>query len=334
MHFGKSYGTLLLALGLLGAGISGCQKSASPGGGAASSANQVIIAVIPKGTANSYWLGVKAGAEAAGRERGVKIDFDGPKLETDITGQINLVEDKINAGVKGIVLAACDTHALLRPVEDALHRGIPVVTIDSGLDPKDDPSYCYIATNNEEGGKKAADALAAAIGEKGKVGILGFLQGAASNDDRLKGFNEEIKKYPGITVVTTLYDDSDTGKAVNQTANMLTAHPDISGIFAANQPGGVGAANYLRQSGLVGKVKIVAFDASDDEINDLKQGIIQALIVQNPYQMGYQGVMEVLNALAKKPAPQPRFIDSGVTVVTQQNMNDPQIQKLLHPGSS
>lgn len=328
---GAMWSLILLGLGGIALLANGCSKNPEASG--TSETSEPVIAVIPKGTANSYWLGVKAGAEAAGHEHHVKIDFDGPKLETDITGQINLVENKINAGVKGIVLAACDTHALLRPVQDALRKGIPVVTIDSGLDPKNDPSYCYIATNNEEGGKRAADALAKAIGQKGKVGILGFLQGAASNDDRLKGFEEEIKKYPNITLGPILYDDSDTGKAVNQTANMLTSNPDLVGIFAANQPGGVGAANYLRQSGLVGKVKIVAFDASDDEIADLKDGIIQALIVQNPYQMGYEGVVQVLNALAKKPAPQ-KFIDSGVTVVTLQNMNDPRIQKLLHPGQS
>ena len=168
------------------------------------------------------------------------------------------------------------------------------------------------------------------MGGKGEVGILGFIEGAASNDERIKGFKEEIVKYPAITVGPTLYDDSDTGKAVDQSTNMLTGNPGITGIFAANQPGGVGAANYLRQSGRIGKVKLVSFDAADDEIKDLQQGVIQALVVQNPYQMGYEGVMQALRALTGQPA-EHKFIDSGVSLITKANMNSPEMQKALYP---
>ncbi len=312
--------------------LAGCAKEqpASTGG---TGPQGISIAVIPKGTANSYWQTVKLGAEAAGKSANVKIIFNGPAQETDITGQIDILNTEVNAGVKGIVLAACDSHALLPPVLLAVQRGIPVVTIDSGLDPAHDPSYCYIATDNVKGGAKAADALAAAMGGKGKVGVLGFIQGAASNDQRIQGFVQELKKYPGMQVVSTLYDDSDTNKAVNQTTNMLTAHPDLAGIYAANQPGGQGAANVLKQTGRAGKIKLVSFDASDEEVQDLTSGSIEGLVVQNPYEMGYQGVMQVMQALKDAPA-QHKFIDSGVTVITPKNLNTPAIQKLLHPSGS
>src|SRR5579862_875673 len=297
-------GAQWFVIGALCAGLLGCPKQqpastgASPGDTAAGSgsgsagAKSLRIAVIPKGTAHSYWLAVKAGADAAAAELNaggkgdqVEIDWDGPAAETDITGQINLVQTKVSAGVSGIVLAATNQEALIKPVKDAIAKGIPVVTVDSGLKSDDDPSYCYIATDNVEGGRLAADALAKEMGEKGKVGVLGFLKGAASNDDRVNGFMEGIKKHPGIAVVSTLYDDSDAAKALDQSTNMLTANPDITGIFAANEPGGVGAGNYLKQRQLIGKVKLVAYDTSDDEVKDLNDGIIQALIVQDPFQM-------------------------------------------------
>ncbi len=333
-------------------GLCGCPKeqpstpgtgptgTAAPATGDAGGAKTVKIAVIPKGTAHSYWLAVKAGADAAardlnapGRAEKIEIDWDGPANETDITGQINLVQTKVTGGINGIVLAATNQEALIPPVKDAIAKGVPVVTVDSGLKQDSDPSYCYIATDNVQGGRLAADALAKEMGQKGKVGVLGFLKGAASNDDRVNGFMEGIKKYPGITVVTTLYDDSDAAKALDQSTNMLTAAPDITGIFAANEPGGVGAGNYLKQRGLIGKVKLVAYDTSDDEIKDLQAGIIQALIVQDPFQMGYKGVQQVLNAIHHQAAPTPKFIDSGVEVVTKENFQTPKVQKLLNPPS-
>ncbi len=323
------------SLGILGLGIllGGCAKPApnsTPAGGT-SSGTPLKIAVIPKGTANSYWLTVKLGAEAAAAKENATIVFNGPAQETDVTGQVDVVNNEITAGVNAIVLAACDQNALLAPAEKAVNAGIPVVTIDSGLNPSKDPSYEYIATDNVAAGVKAADALAAAMGGTGKVGVLGFIKGAASNDQRIQGFLQGIKKYPRIQVVSTLYDDSDTGKAVNQATNMLTANPSITGIFAANQPGGQGAASFLKQSGKVGKVKIVSFDGSNDEITDLKDGIIQALVVQNPYQMGYQGVMAAINAINKKPAAK-KFADSGVTVVTLKNFNTAEVQQVLYPS--
>lgn len=327
--------SLSAALFLAGAAmLCGCPKSSGSGGSNGSGGGSGMrIAVIPKGTAHSYWQAVKAGADAAGKKDGVQIIWQGPSNEADITGQINIVNDQIDNGVNGIVLAACDENALVAPVQRAISRGIPVVTIDSGLAKAKDPSYCYIATDNRKGGALAADQLATLMGNKGKVGVLGFLQGAASNDQRVGGFTQEIqRKYPQMTIVSTLYDDSDATKAVDRITNMLTAHPDIGGVFAANEPGGVGAGTYLQQRGLSGKVKLVAFDTSDDEIRDLKQGLIQALIVQNPYQMGYQGVEQVLQAIKKQPAAQ-KYVDSGVTVVTQQNLNTPAVQKLLNPGA-
>jgi len=174
----------LTAVSLLLAGCSSKEEKA----------NKHVISVIPKGTSQSFWLAVKAGAEDAGRELGVQIHWEGPTEETDIDGQIRIVQNAITKKVQAIVLAACDAKSLVRYVEEAQKAGIPVVTIDSGITP--DISAAFLATDNVKGGRVAADALAEAIGRKGKVGLLPFIKGAGSSDDRERGFKEGIAKYP------------------------------------------------------------------------------------------------------------------------------------------
>ncbi len=302
------------------------------GGGSGGAGKGLRIAVIPKGTSNSFWLGVKAGAEDAAKKMGnVEILWKGPATENDVTQQVDVVQTQISNKVDGIVLAAVDSEALAQPVTTAKAANIPTVTVDSGIVKGKDDSVCYIATDNVKGGQLAADKLADAIGKKGNVGILIFKKGSASNDERESGFLEAMKKYPDIKVVSNL-EGGDPTKAVDRTNDMLTANKDLAGIFAANQPNGEGAAQVLKQKRLEGKVKLVAFDSSEDEIKALQDGAIQALIVQNPYQMGYQGVETVVRAI-KKETIDKKLQDSGVMVITKENMNTPDAQKLLKPGA-
>ncbi len=328
----------LIAASLLAVTVMGCPKEkpaetsggADPaGGGGGTVGKRLTIAVMPKGTKHQFWQAVKAGAEKAGSEENVLIDWAGPANEGNITDQVNLVETKITGKVDGIVLAATDATALNKPLLDAKAKGIPVVTIDSGVTNKD-ASLAYIATDNVEGGRRAAESLAKAMGEKGKVGLLYFQKGSASSDDRQNGFKEGIKKFPGIQLVSEL-QANDAKDGTEATINMLTASPDITGIFAANEPNGVGAANALKQKSLAGKVKLVAYDSSDEEIKALTDGIINATIVQDPFQMGYKGVKTVLKAIRKQPVGE-KFINSGMTVVTKDNLNTPEVQKLVNPG--
>jgi ribose transport system substrate-binding protein len=208
-----------------------------------------------------------------------------------------------------------------------LKAGIKVITIDSGLDP--DVSLCFVATDNIKGGRIAAETLAKLIGYEGKVGLIPFVPGAATSIQRERGFKEGLKKFPKVRLVATLYSQSDVTKGMQVTENMLTAHPDLKGIFAANEPGAIGAARVLKARNLVGKVKLVAFDAAPTEIKALEEGVIQALIVQNPFRMGYDGVKMAVKALRGEKIP--KRIDTGVTVVTKENMNRPDIVRLLYP---
>ncbi|MGE5606492.1 MAG: substrate-binding domain-containing protein [Bacteroidota bacterium] len=285
------------------------------------------ILVCPKTLASSFWLTVRAGAYAAGKEFGAKIIWKGPAVETDIAGQIAIIEDYRNKKVDAIALAACDIKALIAPVKKAINASIPVVSFDSGLDP--DPTLSLIATDNLLGGKQAGEVLVRLIGGKGQVACIPYISGASTSMLREKGFKEVIAKYPDIKLVAIQYSESDVAKAMAVTENILTANPNLSGIFAGNEPGAIGAAQAIRARGLAGKVKLVAFDASPVEIEMLQNGTIQALIVQNPYNMGYLAVKACVDAFNGRKVP--KRIDTGVTVVSMDNFFEPQIQKILYP---
>jgi ribose transport system substrate-binding protein len=334
MRTSRKIGVLALAA-LLGVAVAGCPKEkpqdgaagGGPGGGGGG-ATKFKIAVMPKGTAHSFWQTVRAGAEAAGKEENVDIVWQGPEKEGSINEQVNLVETQVTNKVDGIVIAATDATALNKPLLNAKAAGVPVVTIDSGVTDKE-ASLCYIATDNVEGGRMAGEALAKQIGEKGNVGLLIFQRGSASSNEREQGFKEGIAKYPNIKLVSTL-EANDPQKANDATTNMLTAHPDIVGIFAANEPNGTGAAKAIRQKRLIGKVKVIAYDSAPEEIEAVEDGIIQGTVVQDPYQMGYKGVKTVLKAIRKQPVTE-KFINSGMTLVTKENLNTPEVQKLVNP---
>ena len=333
----RLFAGLLSALILL----AGCQPTApagpeqaspaQPQAGASSAAPQtggkLRFAVVPKGLTHQFWLTVKAGADAAGKDLNVDINWIGPEKETEVVKQINLIEDQIGAGVNAIVMAACDQDALIDVIKKALDKKIPVVTIDSGVN--SDLPYSFIATDNVAGAADAARALAKLIGEEGEVGLIPFVKGAGTSEQREEGFKKGIAEFSNVTIADIQYSQSDVIKAMNITEDMLTAHLNLKGIFAANEPAAVGVVQALEAAGKASQIKLVAFDAGDDEIAALKRGTIQALIVQNPFRMGYDGVKTALDVINGKQVE--KRIDTGVTVVTMENFETPEVQKLLNP---
>jgi len=315
---------VLVGMGLL---FAACAKRQSPSSTTTQPTTQIRIAVVPKGTAHSFWLTVKAGAEQAGKEEGVQILWKGPAEETDVEGQQRILEDFINQKVDAIVMAACDADGMVPVVQRAMDAGIPVITIDSGVN--SDLPLSFVATDNVAAAAKAAEVLCQLVGGKGKVGMIPFIKGAASSEQREQGFREGIKKCPGVTLGPVLYSQSQVERAMQVTEDMLTANPDLVGIFAANEPGAVGAATMLEQRKLAGKIKLVGFDAAQPEIEALKRGTIQALIVQNPFKMGYEGVKLAVRAIKGDHASIPKRVDTGVTVVTKENLETPEVQELL-----
>jgi ribose transport system substrate-binding protein len=311
---------LLIATALL-AGVS-CRKQAH---------GRQVIAVIPKGVSHFFWQNVHAGAEAAGKETGVEIIWKGPAQETDYAGQINIVEDAINQRVSGIVLAPSHRDALVPIVERAQREGIPVTIFDSGIGTEQYTSY--VATDNRLGGVLAAERLAEKLAGNGRVAIVGVKAGSVSTDEREQGFQETMKrKYPGIRIVAFLYGEANMTTSLNRATDILTAHPDLNGFFASNESSTVGAVQAIKQRGLAGKVVLVGFDSSPNLIEDLKAGAIDSLVLQNPFKMGFEGVKTMVSKL--KGETPPRNLDTGVKLLTRENLETPDMQELLKPPSS
>jgi ribose transport system substrate-binding protein len=308
---------ILLTVALL---LLACDRAGDGG------AKRPLIVVIPKGVSHFFWQSVKAGAEAAGKDLNAEIIWKGPAQETDYSGQINIVEDAINRRVDGIVLAPSHREALVPIVERAQREGIPVTIFDSGIGTENYLSY--VSTDNYQGGVVAAERLAERLGGKGKVAILGVKKGSVSTDEREEGFQNTIRgKYPEIQIVQFLYGEADRAKSLDRAMDILIAHSDLDGMFASNESSTVGAVQAIKQKGLAGKVILVGFDSSPNLIEDLKAGAIDSLVLQNPYKMGYEGVRTMVEKLSGK-VPE-RRIDTGVKLLTRDNLETPEIQLLI-----
>jgi ribose transport system substrate-binding protein len=297
---------------------------------APSASDRRQILVSPKGLVLSFWVSVKNGAEQAGKDFDVDIIWKGPSLETDIAGQISIIEDNINKKVDAIVLAACDAEALVPVIEKADAAGIPVITIDSGVNSEVPKSL--IATDNIAAAEKAADVLSDLIGGSGDIAMIPHVPGATTCILRERGFDRGLKNHPDLNLVAKQYSQTEVARAMAVTEDIVTAHPGLRGIFAANESGTVGCAQALKSRGLAGKIKLVGFDASPNELKALRDGTVDALIVQNPYQMGYLGVKTALDMLNGEPVD--KRIDTGVFVVTRENLESAEIQRLLNPAGN
>lgn len=304
--------------GLVGA--TGCQKQ-----------ERRVIAVIPKGTAHIFWQTVQAGAKAAGKEFNVDIEWNGPANETEYGRQIQIVDSFVARRVSGIALAAAERKALVQSVQRAKAANIPVTVFDSGVDSED--YMTFLATNNYEGGVMGARHLAKLIGGKGKVAMIMNAPGSFSTMDRERGFEETLaKEFPEVKLVARQYSQSDRSKALSATENILTANTDLQGIFASSEPSSVGASQALKSRQMAGKVRLVTFDFSDGLIEDLEKGVIDGMVVQDPFRMGFDAVRTLVEKLNGKE--QPKRIDLSARLVTKADLSNPDVQKLLHPDLS
>jgi len=301
--------------------------------GSAQEKAETVIAVIPKGTTHEFWKSIHAGAVKAARELNVKIIWKGPLKEDDREQQIKVVENFISKRVTGIVLAPLDDVALRGPVRAAMRAGIPVVIIDSGL--KSDDYVSFVATDNYKGGSMAGEYLASRLNGRGKVVMLRYQEGSASTMERERGFLEAIAKFPGIQLVSAnQYGGATTESAYKASENLLNPLKQggkltIDGIFCPNESTTFGMLRALQDGGLAGTVIFVGFDSSEKLVEALRSGAIHGLILQNPMKMGYLGVKTLVAHLRGETVE--KRIDTGVTLVTPENMDDPEIKELLAP---
>jgi len=328
----KTHTLRLLAAGLcLAVIVAACGKKSAEAP-AARTARKYQIAVIPKGTTHEFWKSIHAGAVKAARELDVEVIWKGPQKEDDRAQQITVVEDFISRGVDGIVLAPLDDRALMRPVGDAAREKIPVVIIDSGLQGGDYISY--VATDNYRGGVLAARRLGGLMNGKGKIFLIRYQEGSASTTQREAGFLDTVKKeFPGFTIlVQDQYAGATTETAYQLAENQISRFPDVEGIFSPNESSTFGVIRALQESGLAGKVKFVGFDSSPKLVQGLRDGHVQGLALQNPMMMGYLGVKTIVAHLRGESVA--KVIDTGVIMVTPENMDDPEVKALLQPDFS
>jgi ribose transport system substrate-binding protein len=290
----------------------------------------VHIAVVPKSVGLDYWSKVHSGATcAASQMRGVNVTWNGVTDETDVVDQLNLLNNYIATGVNGLVYAATDATAMNETSTSAQKAGIKVVSIDSGTSPQP-PSVPLIATNNISAAKLAAKDLAKAIGPAGgKVAIIAFHAGSQTNDQRVQGFEQGLKKHKNLKLVETQYSENDYNTALTVTENVLTAHPDLKGIFAANEASDIGAVEATRLAHKAGKVKIIGWDTSPDEVSGVREGLVAGLISQDPFRMGYDGVRAGVALLRHQGKPQNE--NTGAVMVTKSNLNNPTVRQFITP---
>ncbi len=285
-----------------------------------------VIGVVPKSTSHIFWVTVENGALAAGKDLGVDIEWNGAQTESDITRQIQIVDSMIVRRLDGIAVAASERKALVQVLDRAAAAGIPVTVFDSGVDSEN--YLTFISTNNYEGGRMAGHRLAKLLGGRGKVGVLLHAPGSYSTMDRERGFEDVLRQeYPGMHIVARQYGMADRAKSVASSENIFTAHPDLDGFFASSEPSASGVSLALVARGLGGKVKFVAFDASDTMIADMRRGVISATVVQDPYRMGYEAVRTLVGKLHGKTPP--KRLDLNARVIDKDDLAKPDVIKLL-----
>lgn len=288
------------------------------------------IAVIVKTANSDFWQNVKKGAnDGVAGLKGYAASFQGAASDTDLAGQVALVENAVNRKVAAIVLAPSDPDALIPAMKKAWEAKIPVILIDSAASKAGENYYqSFLATDNEKAGELCAQALIAKVGTTGKIAIMSYTAGSGSEIGRVGGFRKYIEKHSKLQVLGPFYSNSQMGTALNQTTDVLAANADLKGVFGANEPTAIGMGRALVQAGKAGKVAAIGFDGNSDLQGFVKDGTLEAIAVQSAYQMGNLGVKTAVEVIQGKKVP--KFRDTGVVMVTRKNIDSPEAKNVLY----
>ncbi len=306
--------------------------------GRAAAADKVTIALIPGLTADGFYVTMHKGAEAAAKAVGAELLYQGA-AEWNVSLEVPILDAVIAKKPAAILIAPNDKTQLIAPLKKAFDAGITVVCVDTfigngvfqtGAGDADFP-ISYVASDNVLGGRIAARALAKAIGEKGKVYVSNVKPGVSTTDQREEGFKDEMKKYPNVTVLETQFNDDDANKAAAQVQAVIGRVPDLAGVFGANLFSAGGTANGVKQAGMVGKIKLAGFDAPESIVAQLKDGTFELTVAQHPAEIGYFGYIAAYAFVTGNPVP--TAIGTGFSVMTKNNIDDPNVSKYLYKSS-
>jgi ribose transport system substrate-binding protein len=312
-------GLLSAALVLAACGGSDNGGSSSSSSSGASSGKKFNMTLIAGVKGDEFYITMNCGAQAEAKKLGVSLNFQGPD-KFDPAQQTPIVNAVAAKKPDAVLIAPTDTKALFAPIKQLADNGSKVVLVDTTLD-QPQMAVSQISSDNEGGGKQAAQTLAKLIGGKGKVFVNNVQPGISTTDARAKGF-EEGAKAAGLTYLGQQFNNDDPAKAAAITKSVLAKNPDLKGIFAANLFSAEGAATGVKEAGKQNQVKIVGFDAGPKQVADLKAGTVQALIAQKPADIGAQGVDQAYAALTGKPTK--KQIGTGFVSLTKDNLAENQ----------
>ena len=318
---------VVLALGIGLAAVAGTARSSAA---APAKAQKSYTFYLVAGIASdAFYLTMNKGAQAAAKKLGnVKVVFTGSPAQFSPPTQIPYLNGAIARHPDAILIAPTDKTALISPIQRAISAGIPVETVDTFITKP--IAFTNVSTDNPAGGRAAADALVKAIGGSGEVAAISVNPGISTTDQRRDGFVAELKKYPKVKYLGIQYCNDDQTKASNETSALLTAHPNLKGIFAMNVVSGNGVTAAVKSAGKAGQVKLVEFDAGPPQVQALKEGTIAALVAQYPYGIGFQAVNLAYKYVTGHKAGIEKHYGTGSAIVTKANVGTAKIKKYLY----
>jgi ribose transport system substrate-binding protein len=288
---------------------------------------KIYIPIISKGYQHQFWQAVKLGAEKAAEEFNVEITFEGPETEEQVDKQIEMLQAALDKKPDAIGFAALDSQAAIPLLKKAQENNIPVIAFDSGVD--SDIPVTTAATDNKAASALAADKMAELIGGKGKVALIVHDQTSRTGVDRRDGFVNRIKeKYPDIEIVDIQYGGGDHLKSTDLAKTIIQAHPDLKGIFGANEGSAIGVVNAVKELGKEGKIVVIGFDSGKAQIDAIKSGLMAGAITQNPIGIGYETVKAAVQAIKGEKVP--KNIDTGFFWYDKNNIDSDEIKAVLY----
>ena len=288
---------------------------------------QHAVALIAKSTETEFWLSVFAGAEAAATEYNLKLTITGPKTEEDYEAQNRMVADAVEAGAQAIVFSAIDYENNASAIDDAAKQGTKIVAIDSSVDSQ--MVSTYIGTDNYAAGQMAAQAALDRVEGPLRVGIVNYDVSSANGQERERGARDLFSSTGRAEVTAVINTLAEAGHAQADTVRMLADHPEINVLLAFNEPTSVGAAQAVEELGLSETVFLVGFDSNVATVEGLQTGAVDALIVQNPYAMGYLGVESAYKLLSGQGTGLAAVVDTSTQIVDRSNLFSIDSQKAL-----
>jgi len=297
-------------------------------GSACGRSNRRMIGVIPKATSHMFFVSVHAGVDQAAKDLKVDVLWNGPQNETDFARQIEIVDSMIAQQVSAIAISATDERALVAPLERAIKAGIPVTIFDSGVNIEDYVSF--IATGNFEAGCTAARTLTGFLHGLNEVAMVMQKPGGTSTVLREQGFEQTIaKEFPQLKMVAQQYCMAYAARSRSVAEDILAAHPNLGGIFASSEAASLGSIQAIRGRGLQGRVKLVTFDFSKTHVEALRDGTVNAMMVQDPFHLGYESVRSLYQKLNGQTPP--KHQDLPARVILKADLDKPEIQNLVQP---